>query len=127
MSAPIYVDQPFHFPARGAQAFRVGSRHNHKWCHMWSENVEALHRMAKAIGMRREWFQNKPGFPHYDLVPSRRAHALRLGAVERDLMDYLREKRKANNGDRTNIPPGNPVLPVHSSSTPPLPGLLESV
>jgi hypothetical protein len=43
--------------------------------------------------MKREWFQNKPCFPHYDLVPTRRAVAIRYGAVERELRDYLRERK----------------------------------
>ena len=40
--------------------------------------------MADEIGMKREWFQDKPGFPHYDLVPDRRAMAVMRGAIETD-------------------------------------------
>jgi hypothetical protein len=93
MSAPVYVDPLFVAISRDSQARRVGDRNGHRWCHMWSDDLDALHAMAARVGMKRQWFQNKPGFPHYDLVPGRRWLALRFGAVERDLMDYLREKK----------------------------------
>lgn len=60
---------------------------------MWSEDLDALHAMARRIGMKLAWFQNRPGFPHYDLVPSKRAAAIRLGAVEKPLIEYLRERQ----------------------------------
>jgi hypothetical protein len=68
--------------ADSAQAKRVGARHGHQWCHMFADqkDCDELHDTAKRIGLRREWFQRD----HYDLVPTRRAHAVRLGAVEVD-------------------------------------------
>ena len=91
----IYVDPLFHFPARNTRVNRVGQRHGHLWCHLWADKGEEdiLHALASKIGMRREWFQNKPNFPHYDLVPPRRVHALKLGAVEMSLADWLRKQR----------------------------------
>lgn len=91
MSA-VYVDELFVWPARGAQAHRVGARNGHQWCHMWSDDLEALHAMARKIGMRREWFQNIPGFHHYDLVPGRRAKAIAAGAIVKSLIDWKRER-----------------------------------
>jgi hypothetical protein len=91
----VYVDQPFDariFYRDGATA-RTGARHGHKWCHLFADTEEELHAMAAAIGMRRSWFQNKPGFPHYDLVMSRRKHAVSLGAVEVDLADFIKSRR----------------------------------
>ncbi len=67
-------------------------------CHLFSLDVEALHAMASRIGVDRRWFQNKPGFPHYDICKSKRAIAVSLGAVEVDrrrfveLVRILREK-----------------------------------
>lgn len=57
-----------------------------KSCHLFTDELDlaALHRMAADIGMKRAWFQDKPIAPHYDLVASRRAHAIELGAVEVD-------------------------------------------
>lgn len=54
-------------------------------CHLytWPGWLEDLHRLAGRIGLRRAWFQHKAdSLPHYDLNPSRRAAAIRLGAVE---------------------------------------------
>lgn len=91
----VYVDHLFVAVSRDPQAARVGARNDHQWCHLWTEpgNEEELHRVAKAAGMRREWFQPKPDFPHYDLVPSRRIKALRAGATETDLREWLRARR----------------------------------
>ena len=64
--------------------------------------------MARKIGMKRAWFQAKPGFPHYDLVPTRRAAAIRAGAIEKPLIDWIREKRQlpplTSNPITNNIP-----------------------
>jgi hypothetical protein len=50
-----------------------------EWCHMVSDtSLSELHAMAEQIGMKRAWFQGD----HYDLVASRRAAAVRLGASQ---------------------------------------------
>lgn len=53
-------------------------------CHMFTDgsDIEELHRFAERIGMRRAWFQPHRIAPHYDLTPSRRAMAIKLGAIE---------------------------------------------
>lgn len=91
----IYVDELFEMEARGTQAHYAGRRHGHRWSHMWCDpgEEEILHEMAQRIGMRRAWFQNKSGFPHYDLVPTKRLQAIALGVTERPLIDWLRERR----------------------------------
>ena len=95
----IYVDKLFVFESLNAQAFRTGAQFGHKWCHMWCDgDVGELHAMADRIGLKRTWFQDKPGFAHYDLVPPRREAALERGAVEMDLRDWLRGKRAAIDG-----------------------------
>ena len=56
-----------------------------RWCHMVSDiSEEELHAFAKRIGLKREWAQLRPtaSTAHYDLTPSRRLRARRLGAVE---------------------------------------------
>ena len=91
----VMVDKLFTLPSLDPEAFRVGSKRGHQWCHMWVNpgDEETLHAIANKIGMRQSWFQNKQGFPHYDLTPSRRARALRAGAVETDLRDWLYSRR----------------------------------
>lgn len=90
-----YVDPLFHLPSLDPQAYRVGIRHRHLWSHLWCDpgDEELLHAIALRIGMRRAWFQNKPSFPHYDLVPPKRILAISYGAIEKPLHDWLRERR----------------------------------
>jgi len=58
-----------------------------KWTgggHMQADTPEELHAMAARLGLRREWFQSKPGRPehdHYDLTRGKRDMALCRGAV----------------------------------------------
>ena len=54
-------------------------------CHMFSPNLDELHAMATRLGLRR-WFQNpetmpKVSWPHYDISLSKKAEAIRYGAV----------------------------------------------
>lgn len=58
----------------------VGHRWSH-WCHMRADTLEELHAMADAIGHKREWFQDRPGAPHYDLNPDHRELAIAQGAI----------------------------------------------
>ena len=47
------------------------------------ENVEELHEMADMIGVSRQWFQwLKKQFPHYGICQSKKALAIKYGAVE---------------------------------------------
>lgn len=76
---------------------------NWRWdkaCHMTCRDIAALHSFAKQIGLRREWFQNHPKLPHYDLNATRRRAAVQAGAVEItreqlcDEMDHWHEMRQ---------------------------------
>jgi hypothetical protein len=56
-----------------------------RWCHMVSDvSEEELHEFAARIGLQRAWAQLRPkvSAAHYDLMPGRRALAVKLGAVE---------------------------------------------
>lgn len=63
---------------------------NHRWrwsqaCHLYADTIEELHQFADHLGLRRSWFQHKPGhyrLPHYDLTPGMRRRAVQSGAVE---------------------------------------------
>ena len=73
----IIVDPTIKYPkARGI--FKGGS------CHMTSTTgPDELHEFAARIGLKRNWFQYRSGRgSHYDLVPSKRALAVALGAKE---------------------------------------------
>jgi hypothetical protein len=65
-----------------------------KWSHMWTDgNVEELHKFAEKIGLKRIYFQDKPRFPHYDIIPSKRQKALRNGAKYLPLKDWFNYDR----------------------------------
>jgi hypothetical protein len=93
----VYVDPLFKAVSRDSQARRVGARNGHLWCHMTADTEEDLDAMAVKIGMKLAWKQH-PGNPrrvHYDLTPSRRALAVKAGAVEETAQERLeRFKRK---------------------------------
>ena len=50
--------------------------------HMASPNLDALHKMADAIGVNRKWFQDHKIHPHYDISKSMKQKAISLGAIE---------------------------------------------
>ena len=71
----IMVDELIRWPTK-IRCFLNGS------CHLTVDGpLDELHVFAERIGLRREWFQNTRGCPHYDLTPSRREAALAAGAV----------------------------------------------
>ena len=51
--------------------------------HMMADTEVVLHDMADRIGVARRWIQkSRKGLVHYDICQSKRAMAVRLGAVE---------------------------------------------
>jgi Protein of unknown function (DUF4031) len=98
----IYVDKLR--PHFMGNAPKQAQRHGNEWCHLWtdSESFDELHAIALKIGLRTSYFQdcrNKKGtiyyLPHYDLTPSKRAQALREGAIEREVTELFAERKKA--------------------------------
>lgn len=58
-------------------------------------NEEALHTFARRLGLRRDWFQHKPGrLPHYDLNPTRYRAALSAGALSTSREHIVERIRK---------------------------------
>lgn len=95
----VYVDPIFQLSSRDPQAFKLGKRTGHKWCHMFCDPISIgnLHMVASRIGMRLQWFQNKPGFPHYDLTPSKRVLAVNMGVKEltrEEFAEFIRKWKK---------------------------------
>ncbi len=85
---PVYVD---------TMEARLGQM---VMCHMLADTIEELHTMADKIGLKREWFQSRSRFPHYDLCKSKRLHALRLGAIEINKDELVELLHKQENGCR---------------------------
>lgn len=67
-----------------------------EWCHLIADTLDELHAFAARIGMRRSWFQSaaQHRVDHYDLTPSRRAAAVRLGAIECDRRTFVNHLRR---------------------------------
>ena len=53
-------------------------------CHMLADTDEELHAMADKIGVQRKWWQDpkKTAGSHYDIALSKRALAVKCGAIE---------------------------------------------
>lgn len=78
----VYVDPVINY------GWRLGPS-----CHLYADTVEELHAFAAKIGMRRSWFQDREGFPHYDLTEKRREAAVRMGAVEETRREFVANRR----------------------------------
>jgi Protein of unknown function (DUF4031) len=64
--------------------------------HMQADTLDELHAFAARIGMRRVWFQEKPGRPendHYDLTRVTRELTIALGAVTEDRRSGTRRRQ----------------------------------
>lgn len=77
---------------------------NRLWCHMMTDDLsptglDELHAMADALGLRREWFQDHPSHPHYDLPPSKRLQAIKHGAESVTSREMLRRCRRLRQAD----------------------------
>jgi len=57
-----------------------------KWCHLLADDVDELHRFARAVGLHRISYQGPPktAHPHYDITGFERSRALALGAIACD-------------------------------------------
>ena len=87
----VYVDAPAEYAAE-PPGYVGHHRATKRWGHMIADTEEELHEMAHRVGLRRDWFQGD----HYDLVPTRRAMAIRFGAValkRRQFVEALRRVR----------------------------------
>ena len=83
----VYVDHAFAFGEWG------------RWSgggHLQADTPEELHAFAEQLGMRREWFQSRPGRPendHYDLTERGRELSLQMGAIAEDRRTGTRRRQ----------------------------------
>lgn len=84
---PVYLDTPRTYPAE-PEGYKGHPRSRAVWCHMIADTPEELHDMARRLSLRLEWFQAGHG-GHYDLTPSKRTAALRLGAVALSARNFV--------------------------------------
>lgn len=68
-------------------------------CHMVADTLDELHDMAQRLGLKRQWFQvSRGGMPHYDVCQTKRAQAVKFGAVEvnrRQMVELMKKERAA--------------------------------
>lgn len=65
-------------------------------CHLIADSIEELHEFARAIGLKRDWFQGPPKArcPHYDLTSKRRERALARGALALKRSEFVMKMRE---------------------------------
>jgi len=69
----IYVDQSIPWPKTDVWPYDTV-------CHLLADEPQELVDFARKIGLRLEWLQSG-NFLHYDLTPSKRKKAVRMGAI----------------------------------------------
>lgn len=62
--------------------------------HMIADTPKELRTMVFRIGVRIKWFQATASCPHFDICQSKRAEAVRLGAIELDRREYVEAMRR---------------------------------
>ena len=73
--------------------------------HLQADTLHELHEFAARLGLRRSWFQSRPGRPdrdHYDLTQRERTEAIRLGAIPEAVRDGTVRRRAARAVQRQN-------------------------
>jgi hypothetical protein len=75
--------------------YRHGPTHFDSWCHLYCDGgPEELHAFADRLGLKRAWYQDRPGFPHHDLPPPARERAIALGAIAITARELVRLVRR---------------------------------
>lgn len=66
-------------------------------CHIIADDIEELHRFARKIGLKRNWFQSNVYnyHAHYDIKGERkRKRAIEAGAIELNRADFVSKLRE---------------------------------
>lgn len=76
-------------------------------CHMWADSLDELLAMADRIGVHRKWIQGHPtlsfgkhrnaSWVHFDIALSKRALAVKAGAIETDRYGPLEHEARQKN------------------------------
>ena len=82
----VYVDDMYRVP--------LGQFGRMKMSHMIADSTEELLAMADRIGLARRWLQHGGTTrEHFDIALSKRAEAVKAGAVEITLREYVAKVR----------------------------------
>lgn len=80
------------------------------YCHLFSDSLDDLHAHAAALGLKRAYFQDLPGFPHYDLTKTKRALAIKNGAQKITTREMVTLAQMRFPAFPANHQPGKPFL-----------------
>lgn len=71
-------------------------------CHMWADTRDELFAMVDAIGVARHWFQCPPkaSWEHFDIALSKKAQAIKHGAVLTDKYGPLEHTARLTGNQR---------------------------
>jgi hypothetical protein len=99
----VYVDEIRDY---GDLVRGYARRYGTRWSHMIADSEDELHAFANKIGVLRRWAQF-PGTPrsHYDIIPTKRALALRMGAIEITSRQLVNIRRRQTESSAVNEPP----------------------
>ena len=67
-------------------------------CHLWADTHDELLAMVDRIGVQRKWLQQPPkaSWVHFDIALSKKALAIKAGAIETDRMGPLEYEARAD-------------------------------
>ena len=68
-----------------------------KAAHLVADSITQLHAFAARLGLRRSWFQDSPGLPHYDVTEGVRWQAIQKGAIaitQKELVSMFRKDKR---------------------------------
>lgn len=67
------------------------------WCHLMADSLDELHQFAAKLGLKREWLHSGD---HYDVTSTKRAAAVKLGAIEVKAIQLVEVRRKLRREQR---------------------------
>lgn len=91
----VYVDGTFDWKPNDWKTARNGTR----WCHLVADSVTELVEFAAMLGLKSSYLQRGGSgrWPHFDLTPSKRAKAVKLGAIEVTSKELLVKAKATRN------------------------------
>lgn len=91
----VYVDELQEYPESMIKP--VARRYGNRWCHLVADSTRELFDMARKLRLSPNYIQrSSSGVVHFDLVPSKRKLAIKLGAIEiksAEMIEIERRKR----------------------------------
>jgi len=64
-----------------------------QFCHMIADTPKELKAFALIIDLKLSWYQEK-SFPHFDLTKSRRVEAIKMGAIDLNLRQFVKKMQE---------------------------------